>query len=144
MPLDPGTMGEARAWLKKALVDLRAARLEIGAVPSLNTDIVFHAQQAAEKSLKGFLAYHGQAFRKTHNLIELGEPCVALVPTLEGLLRRAAGLTEYAWKFRYPGDPDDPSDTEAAEALNLAQAVYDAVISRLPEQANPGFTSLGL
>ncbi|MDZ4804145.1 MAG: HEPN domain-containing protein [Candidatus Eisenbacteria bacterium] len=84
MPPDPGTLGEARAWFKKALVDLRAGRLEVGEVPSLNTDIVFHAQQAAEKSLKGFLTFHAQAFRRTHNLIEIGEACVAVDPTLEG------------------------------------------------------------
>ena len=144
MPPDPNTLGEARAWFKKALIDLRAARLEVGAIPSLNTDIVFHAQQAAEKSLKGFLTFHARPFRKTHNLVELGEACVTLDSTLEDLLRRAARLTEYAWKFRYPGDPDEPTDPEAADALNLAQAVYEALLSRLPAEANPGFTSLGL
>lgn len=144
MLLDPATVAEARAWLKKALADLRAARLEVGAVPSLNADIVFHAQQAAEKSLKGFLTCHGRLFRKTHNLVELGEACVAVDPTLEELLRRAAGLTEYAWKFRYPGDPDEPTDAEAGEALDLAQAVYEAILARLPAEANPGSTPLEL
>lgn len=56
---------------------------------------------------------------------------------LESLLRRAATLTEYAWKFRYPGDPDEPSDVEAGEALGLAREVYDALVSRLPHEANP-------
>lgn len=144
MPLDSGTLGETKAWFKKALVDLRAARLEVGAIPSLNTDIVFHTQQAVEKSLKGFLTFHAQTFRKTHNLVELGEACVGLDPTLEGLLRQAAGLTEYAWKFRYPGDPEEPGDAEAGEALSLAQAVYETLLSRLPGEANPDFTSLGL
>lgn len=80
MPHDLGTLAESKAWFKKALVDIRAARLEIGAVPTLTTDIVYHAQQAAEKSLKGFLTFHARVFRKTHNLIELGEACVAWIP----------------------------------------------------------------
>lgn len=69
---------------------------------------------------------------------------MAVDPTLEDLLRRAAGLTEYAWRFRYPGHPDEPSDTEATDALSLAQAVYEAVLSRLVDEVNPEFTSLGL
>jgi HEPN domain-containing protein len=144
MPLDPGTLAESKAWFKKALIDIRAARLEVGVTPTLTTDIVFHAQQAAEKSLKGFLTFHAQAFRRTHSLIELGEACVALDPTLEDLLRRAAGLTEYAWRFRYPGDPEEPDDAEAGEALSLAHTVYEAILSRLPEEVNPGFSPLGL
>jgi len=32
----------------------------------------FHAQQAAEKSLKAFLYWHEVPFRKTHELEELG------------------------------------------------------------------------
>jgi hypothetical protein len=41
--------------------------------------------------------------------------------TLEPPLRRAASLTDYAWKFRYPGEPEEPSIEEADEALALAR-----------------------
>ncbi len=58
MPLDPERIAEARAWLVKAADDLRAADFERTAEPPLTSDIVFHAQQAAEKTLKGFLAWH--------------------------------------------------------------------------------------
>jgi HEPN domain-containing protein len=75
-------------------------------------DIVFHAQQAVEKALKAFLTWHGRAFRNTHNLVELGEAWSELDPTLEALLRHAAPLTEYAWKFRYPGHPEEPTPEE--------------------------------
>ena len=95
-------------------------------------DIVFHAQQAVEKSLKGFLAWHDRPFRRTHDLVELGQACVDLDRSLETLLRRAAPLTEYAWRFRYPGDPEVPAEEEVTAALDLAREVYEAVISRLP------------
>ncbi len=89
MPLDPERIAETRAWLAKAADDLRAADFERTAEPPLSSDIVFHAQQAAEKALKGFLAWHDRPFRKTHNLVEIGEACVFVDSTLEPLLRRA-------------------------------------------------------
>jgi HEPN domain-containing protein len=103
-----------RGWRKrgpgcKAEQDLRAAEHERKANPPLTSDIVFHAQQLAEKSLKALMSWHDRPFRKTHNLVELGHQCVELVPELEDLLRRAAALTEYAWKSRYPGEPEEPS-----------------------------------
>jgi HEPN domain-containing protein len=38
------------------------------AAPPLFDEAVFHCQQAAEKAPKGFLAFNGCSFRKTHNL----------------------------------------------------------------------------
>lgn len=137
MPHDPQKVAEIKEWLSKASVDLRAAEHDRKATPPITTEIVFHAQQLAEKSLKGFLVWHDQPFRKTHNLVELGEACCALEPDLEPLLRRAARLTEYAWKFRYPGEEEDPTVEEADEALALACEVYQAILERLPKQVEP-------
>ena len=106
-------------------------------MPPLTADITFHAQQLAEKALKGFLTWHDQPFRKTHNLVEIGEQCVTIDATLEDLARRAARLTEYAWKFRYPGEPAEPPVEEAQEALACAREVYEAVLSRLPAEVRP-------
>ena len=83
MPLDPQRIIETRAWLLKAAEDLRAAAFELTAQPALSSDIVFHAQQAAEKVMKGFLTWHDRPFRKTHNLVEVGEACATLDVTLE-------------------------------------------------------------
>jgi hypothetical protein len=52
-------------------------------------------------------------------------------------LQRGAPLTEYAWKFRYPGDPDEPSRDEAAAALALAREVHDAILALLPPEVRP-------
>jgi HEPN domain-containing protein len=136
MPSD-ARAAEARSWLVKASGDLRAAAHEFTAAPPILDDIVFHAQQATEKALKGFLTWHDRPFRKTHDLVELGQACVDIDASLEPLLRRAAPLTEYAWRFRYPGDPDQPADEEATAALGLAREVYDAVLFRVPAEAHP-------
>ena len=41
--------------------------------PPLPREALYHCQQAAEKALKGFLAFHDHPFRRTHDLRELGE-----------------------------------------------------------------------
>jgi len=46
-------------------------------------------------------------------------------------------LTEYAWKFRYPGDMNEPPKEEADRAVELAQSVIGAVVERLPIEARP-------
>ena len=74
MPHDPALLAEVRGWLRKAGKDLATAEYELRADPPFADDVVFHAQQAAEKSVKAFLSWHRVPFRKTHNLVELGEP----------------------------------------------------------------------
>jgi HEPN domain-containing protein len=138
MAPDEARFDDVRAWLRKAILDLRAAEHEISvAEAGLWADVVFHAQQAAEKTLKAYLAWHDVPFRKTHNLEELGGECVSLDGTLRAIIKRAVPLTEYAWKFRYPGEPEEPSQNEAEEALRIAQEVYEQVVSRLPEGVRP-------
>ncbi|AEB09245.1 HEPN domain-containing protein [Desulfobacca acetoxidans] len=137
MPLDPAKIAETKAWLVKAATDLRAAEHERTAIPPINTDIVFHAQQLVEKAIKGFLVWHDHPFRKTHNLVELGQHCLRYAPDLEEILREAGPLTEYAWRFRYPGDPDEPDNCEADEALSLARRVFFTILQTLPLEVRP-------
>ena len=101
---------------------------------SLVADVLFHCQQAVEKCFKAFLAWHDVAFRKTHSLEELGEQCLSIDRTLEPLVDRSVPLTEYAWKFRYPGNYDEPSPGEAVEGLRLVEDVRGAVLARLPPE----------
>ncbi len=112
-----------------------APRIALAAtLPPLNEEAVFHCQQAAEKAIKGFLAWHGQAFRKTHNLEETGEQCLAIDLSLRGAVDRAVPLSEYAWKFRYPGVLSNPDSAETAEALAAAQEIVAAIAGRLPAE----------
>jgi len=137
MALDPELVDETRAWLAKASNDLRAAEALQPMSPPLFGEAAFHCQQAAEKALKGFLTWNGRVFRKTHNLEEVGEQCISVDPTLSDTVDRAVPLSEYAWKFRYPGSPYDPAAQEAEEAIAIARAVVEAVLSRLPSELRP-------
>ena len=106
------------------------------AEPPLLSTSVFHCQQAVEKAFKALLVWHDEPFRKTHNLEELGAACLRLDRTLEDLVARAVPLTEYAWRFRYPGEQLEPSETETTAALRVAREVYDAIVERL-DSAKP-------
>jgi len=133
MPHDPTRVSEVRAWLARAAEDLRAAAHELTAIPPILGDLVFHCQQAVEKSMKGFLTWHDVVFRKTHSLEELGEQCLGVDSGLRPLVDRVVPLTEYAWRFRYPGDLENPTEAEAVEALALAREACTAIRARLPE-----------
>jgi len=61
----PELIAETRAWLLKGANDLAAATHDLQAHPPLTEDVVFHAQQAAEKTLKAFLTWHTRPFRKS-------------------------------------------------------------------------------
>jgi HEPN domain-containing protein len=138
MAPDEARTEDVRAWLQKAALDLRAAEHGMSAPEAcLRSDVVFHAQQAAEKAFKAFLAWHDMPFRKTHNIEELGCACVSIDATLGEMVDRAAPLTEYAWRFRYPGEPSEPSREEAEGALDIAREVLAVLASRLPKNVHP-------
>jgi HEPN domain-containing protein len=137
MPHDPVRVEETRSWFRKAETDLRAASVDMEAKPPLIEDALFHCQQAVEKAMKGFLAWHDQPFRKTHSLVELGSNCIELDPSLEGILRKAAGLSEYATVYRYPGETIPPSRAEAVRARKLAGGVVAQLLDRLPSEVAP-------
>ena len=129
---DPVRAADTFGWLARARMDLRGAEVDLAASPPLCGDAAFHCQQAIEKALKAFLTWHDQPFRKTHDLVELGGQVAQLAPELEPLLRSTAPLTEYAWRFRYPGEPAEPSVGEVRGALALAESVVGAIVRSLP------------
>lgn len=138
MEPDEARIQDTRAWLRKAEIDLRAAAHGLSTPEEeLLADVLFHAQQAAEKAMKAFLTWHDAPFRKTHNLEELGRQCAALDATLGPMADQAAPLTEHAWKHRYPGDPEEPTREEAEQALATAHTVYKAILNRLPTESQP-------
>ena len=137
MPPDPDRIAESRPWFTKAAHDLRAAEVLLAADPPLLGEAAYHCQQAAEKSLKGFLSWHDIPFGKTHDLAAIGGLCVAKDSSLESLCQRADRLSVFAWAFRYPGDPEEPCGTEVEEALRLAREVFDEMLTRLPAELKP-------
>jgi len=81
--------------------------------------VAFHAQQAAEKSLRAVLAVHGVRFGRTHNiatLIDLAREAGESVPEW---VEEATALTPFGVAFRYEdlSAEVEPLDREATYEL---------------------------
>ena len=97
---------EAAVWLQFAADDLDTARVLLGAMPSRVRQSLFHAQQAAEKSLKAFLIWHERQFPLTHDLARLLRLCVSIDAGIATGVEPALDLTQFAARFRYPGEDE--------------------------------------
>jgi len=69
----------ARGWMRKAETDLTTARRLLEVDGPFDT-ACFHAQQAAERCLKAVLALKAETIPYVHNLEELQDRCLRLVP----------------------------------------------------------------
>ena len=112
------------AWFAKADDDLEIARRAIGPDRPLPAMACFHAQQCAEKYLKGYLVAHGVPFRFVH---DLGYPiylCTGLDPAFADLRPAAVTLNPYVATVRYPAEAAPEPDIEAArKAIRLAREI---------------------
>jgi len=125
----------ARGWLIKAASDLTAGRLVVEGDGPYDT-ACFHAQQAIEKSLKGFLVLRKQTAPRTHDLEELQRLCLSLAP-LPGLADLdLVEATDYGVMARYDLD-FWPEQITATDALILAEDVFQIVVATLPPAYQP-------
>ena len=99
------------------------ATLGVGNPAVLLEDLCFDAQQAAEKALKGLLAHRGVTFPRTHAIADLLTRLEDSGVRLTETIRHSSGLTQYAVETRYPGNPEEVTPEEHAEAVALAEAV---------------------
>ena len=92
-------------WANKAEGDFHSALREYRARKNPNYDAAgFHAQQCVEKYLKAILQKHNIRFEKIHDLLALLELCLPKVPEFELDRELLAYLTQFAVKYRYPGE----------------------------------------
>jgi HEPN domain-containing protein len=136
MQRDPRTE-LTRQWLQTASEDLELAALALRAEPALLSGAVFHSQQAFEKSLKGFLAWHEKPLARTHNLSGLVTLCEQIDPTFTTLAEDAAMVNPFATQFRYPPLATAPTQPDAADALRAARGAFAFVCERLPALRQP-------
>lgn len=127
------------AWFKKAENDLLNAENTIKMEKPPCDTICFHAQQCAEKYLKGFLTFHKIDFPKTHSLEDLGELCKQVIPEMESELENVEVLSSYGVEVRYPDEVyyDVPKE-DAQEALDLAYKVKSVVLKHLEGKLKSG------
>ena len=112
----------ARKWLDKARQDLDAAK-RCMRPPCLAAIACFHAQQAAEKALKGVAVLLGATqVPRRHDLLEVAEIVKAQGAELPFSDEELASLNPYAVGARYPL-ADEPSEVAARAAIELVQRI---------------------
>ena len=116
--------GSPEDWLRHAKADLALAASPLPR-DGLYSTLCFHAQQAAEKSVKAILVFRGIEFPKVHVLTRLIDLLPSdIIRTVD--LLESARLAVYATAFRYPGEGDEPdvSGYKYQEAVRLAKTVF--------------------
>jgi len=109
-------------WVTRAEEDFAVARSCLRRVKPLTASASFHAQQCAEKYLKALLVARAQVFPRTHDLGALNHLCMAAGINIAVNQNDLDLLSAYAVQvLRYPGI--DPTDVEARQAIDTAQAV---------------------
>jgi hypothetical protein len=99
-------------------------------------DVVFHCQQAAEKALKGFFVeqYPLHPFAKLTALKRLANNAWIWTQLFGTLWTGRCLSLNTLGSFGIREDPEEPSLEEAEEALVIARELYDAIITRLPQE----------
>jgi len=126
-----------QGWIEKAEEDWDVALLALGSPQSRAYNaICFHAQQCAEKYLKGQLQEGGIMISKTHDLGKLLDLLLPAQPLWTALRPALDSLTTYAVDFRYPGDTANKEEAE--------EAVERGSSRTLPQCAGSGAAELRL
>lgn len=120
-----------RAWCEKGRRDFITAQNGLHDTTEIFPDIVcFHAQQAAEKYLKGYLVFLDLDFPKTHALEDLVLIASEKDPSMQSLFTIASELSPYAVEIRYPDIPS-PSTEDAREAVELAERIRKTIDGKI-------------
>ncbi len=120
-----------QAWLRKAEHDRLNIENNLVASDIPWDTVCFHAQQAAEKLLKGFLVSRGHDVTRTHDLVALLAECVGIVPSLATLEEDCRKLTYYAVSARYPDEVYEPDERDGREMVSALNRVRSAVLALL-------------
>lgn len=113
-------------------LDLQAAELLLNAAHPLLDIVCYHAQQCAEKYLKGYLVSRSVPFKFVYDLTYLTQLCVEQEPEFSELVDVASELQDYATGVRYPDDDlDEPTLQAAQKAVICAKEIRAFVVQRV-------------
>jgi HEPN domain-containing protein len=127
-----------KEWLQFAHNDLIVARHALEDLYPRQIEIsCFLCQQAAEKSLKGYLLSRDIEPPRIHNLRLLCQICMGQDASFETLLVPCSDLTPYGVEARYPNELE--IDEENAKlALAKANEIYNFCLAKIPRETETG------
>lgn len=118
-------------WFTRADEDLHLIDVLLKEDNPIPSPICFHAQQAGEKYLKGFLAHNDLHVRKIHDLEVLIDDCKSIDKSFEDIREQAKSLNRFYTETRYPDDFVEFSLRDAKEGCEAAKIVKDFVLSKI-------------
>jgi HEPN domain-containing protein len=117
---------ESGRWLAYARSDLDAAHALLRDPEHYPRQVCFLAQQSAEKALKALLVSLDIEFPRTHDLDRLRES----VPPgwrVKAEFPQLYALSIWAVESRYPGDLPEVVESDAQQALRLAERILQVI-----------------
>jgi len=118
-------------WFMRADEDLALIEIISKEETISPNSICFHAQQAGEKYLKGFLACNELHVRKVHDLGVLIEDCKNIDPSFEELQDDARFLDQFYTESRYPDDYIESSREDAEGGYEAAKRIKEFILSKI-------------
>jgi HEPN domain-containing protein len=113
-------------WLFRANEDIAVINNLIKAGAEFYTStICFHAQQASEKFLKAFLAFHNIDFPRTHDVDFLLKECRKIEADAFNIDIKS--ITDFGVSVRYPDDFYVPDVKESLEYSDIALLIKETV-----------------
>ncbi len=116
-------------WIEKAEVSYQTAKLLQQPPDPIFDAICFHVEQCIEKYLKAWLQEANIRFQKIHDLKELLDIIVPILPSWQHWQPDFKLITEYAVKFRYPGASATADNIQYA--MHICDEVRQAVCTQL-------------
>ena len=112
-------------WLSSAEEDLLVTETLLKYSPTLVSAIAFHAEQAAEKTIKAYLIKSDIKLIKTHDFDKL----LSLIEDRDEFSAKLYDLVQVFDKFnvevRYPDNESIPTKEELLEMIECAKEIHD-------------------
>jgi HEPN domain-containing protein len=122
---------EVESYLKKAERDLATASRMSESGSDFADIVCFHAEQCAEKSLKGLILALGETPPRSHDLVLLQKNLREIDDTIDYFETNCLVLADYAVSPRYPGWEDLVGIVDLMEIRKAAEAILSRVLARL-------------
>ena len=112
-------------WLEYAAEDIRVVRKCLAGDDYTLRSAIYHAQQAAEKSLKAFLVLHKQPVPRVHALMLLLEKCIEIHYEFTSWQYAVEELGAFAAEIRYPANARVIERLDVEECFEHARNIYN-------------------
>lgn len=139
------TTSYVKSWFARGDDDLALIKLILEKGTGSSNLACFHAQQAAEKYLKGFLAHHDLHVRKIHDLEVLLEDCKNIDPSFVELQDSARFLSQFYTESRYPDDYVEFPREDAEKSFEAGLRIKKFILKKIESaRVKGGFGAIGI